>query len=54
MKVKCINSESGLILDEIYKVVVIHSEGYELKDDYNRYIPEYFEIIIEDIIEDEE
>jgi hypothetical protein len=54
MRVKCINEESGLILDKIYQVVIIHSEGYELKNDYNRYNKNHFEIIVEDIIEDEE
>jgi hypothetical protein len=45
MEVKCINENSGLVIDEIYQVVIIHSEGYELKNDPNRYDPDHFEII---------
>jgi hypothetical protein len=47
MKVKCINEESGLILDKIYQVVIIHSEGYELKGHLDKYNPNDFEIVSE-------
>ena len=47
MKIRCINENSGLVLNEIYQVVIIHNEGYELNGDTNRYNPSHFETIEE-------
>lgn len=47
MKVRCINEASGLVLNEIYQVIVIHTEGYELINYSGRYHPSYFETVLE-------